>query len=77
MNYLLDLVDLVNIEKTRSKVRVNIFQKSSFLHQLTHNMTRDCSLNSPKNTSLEHVVYKNCFFVFVLTFKTIFVHNMF
>ena len=31
----------------------------------------------PKNTSLEHIVYKNCFFVFVLTFKTIFVHNMF
>ena len=33
-------------------------------------------MNSPKNTSLEHAVYKNCF-VFVLTFKTIFVHNMF
>ena len=40
-------------------------------------MTRDCSLNSPKNTSLEHVVYKKWFFVFVLTFKTIYVHNMF
>ena len=26
-------------------------------------------------TCLEHVVYKNCFFVFILTFKTI--HNMF
>ena len=24
-------------------------------------MTRDCSLNSPKNTSSEHVVYKYCF----------------
>ena len=33
----------------------------------THNMTRDCSLNSPKNTSSQHVVYKNCFFVIVLT----------
>jgi len=44
------------------------------LNQLTHNMTRDCSLNPPKNTSSEHVVYKNC--VFVLTFKTIFVHNL-
>ena len=33
--------------------------------QLTHNMTRDCSLNSPKNTSSEHIVYKNCFFTFV------------
>ena len=30
-----------------------------------------------KKHSLEHVVYKKCFFVFVLTFKTIFVHNMF
>ena len=24
-------------------------------------MTRDCSLNPPKNTSSEHVVYKYCF----------------
>ena len=42
-------------------VQVNLFQKPLFLHQLTHNMTRDCSLNFPKNTSSEHVVYKNCF----------------
>ena len=28
-----------------------------------------------KNTSAEHVVYTNCFFV--LTFRTIYVHNMF
>ena len=27
-----------------------------------------------KTTSSEHVVYINCFFVFVLTFKTIYVH---
>ena len=40
---------------------VNLFQKPSFLHQLTHNMTRDCSLNSLKNKSSEHVVNKNCF----------------
>jgi hypothetical protein len=59
-------------------LKVNLFQKPSFfLHQLTHNITRDCPLNSPKNTSSQHVVYKNCFvFVSVLTFKTIFVHNM-
>ena len=25
---------------------------------------RDCLLNSPNNTSSEHVVYKNCFFLF-------------
>ena len=41
-------------------LQVNLFQKPSFLHQLIHNMTRDCSLNSPKNTSSEHVLYKNC-----------------
>ena len=35
-------------------------------------MTRDCSWNSPENTNSEHDGYKN--FVFVLTFKTIFVH---
>ena len=38
-------------------LQVNLFQKLSFLNQLTQNMTRDCSLNSPKNTSSEHVVY--------------------
>ena len=42
-------------------IQVNLFQKLSFLNQLTHNMTRDCSLNSPKNTSSHHVVYNNCF----------------
>ena len=56
-------------------IRVNLFQKPLFLHQLTHDMTRDCLLNSLKNTSLQHVVYKN--FVFVLTFKTIFVNMYF
>ena len=30
------------------KVQVNLCQKLSFLNQLTHNMTRDCSLNSPE-----------------------------
>ena len=42
-------------------LQVNLFQKPSLLHHLTHNMTRDCSLNSQKNTSSQHVVYKNCF----------------
>jgi hypothetical protein len=42
-------------------LQVNLFQKPSFLHQLTHNMTRDCSLNSKRNTSWQHVVYKYCF----------------
>ena len=26
-----------------------------------HKMTRDCSLNSPKNTISQHVVHKYCF----------------
>ena len=33
----------------------------------------DCKLKIPA----EHVVYTNCCFCFVLTFRTIFVHNMF
>ena len=32
--------------------------------------------NEFMHTNSQHVVYKNCFFAFVLTFKTIFVHNM-
>ena len=45
-------------------MQVNLCQKLSFLNQLTHNATRDGSLIPPKNTSSEHVVYKNCFFCF-------------
>ena len=30
-----------------------------------------------KTTRSEHVVYINCFFIFVLTFKTIYIQNMF
>ena len=60
------------MEATKQKhifqlLQVNPCQKLSFLNHLTHNMTRDCSLNYKKNTSSEHV----------LTFKTIFVRNMF
>ena len=50
-----------NFESTFEIVQVNLFQKPSFLHQLTHNMSRDCSLNSKKNASSQHVVYKYCF----------------
>ena len=53
------------------KVQVNLFQKHFFLHQLTNNMTKDCSLNCKFNTFKlqaqntlrtysEHVVYINC-----------------
>ena len=37
------------------------FSEALILESVNHNMTRDCSLNSPKNTSSQHVVYKNCF----------------
>ena len=58
-------------------LQVNLCQRLSFLNQLTHNMTRDFSLNPPKNTSSEHVVYKYCFECQNKNKKTIFVHNMF
>ena len=56
-----------------------------FLYQLNHNMTKDCSLNykfstwkSQAQICWEHVVYTNFFlFVFVLTFRTTYLHNMF
>jgi hypothetical protein len=37
----------------------------------------DLPVQYMKTTSSEAVVYINCFFVFVLTFKTIYAHNMF
>ena len=37
----------------------------------------DLPVQCMKTTSSERVVYINCFFVFVLTFKTIYVHKMF
>ena len=61
-------------------LQVNLFQKLLFLHQLTHNMMTDCSLNYKFNawkfqaqTRGEHVVNRYWF----LTFRTIFVYNMF
>ena len=49
-------------------LQVNDCQKLLFLHQLTHNMTTDCSLNYKFNTWKfqaqtwgEHVVCRNCF----------------
>ena len=47
----------------------NRLQKLHNLYlQWDNAMTRDCSLNFPKITSSEKVVYKNCFF-FVLKFN--------
>ena len=56
-------------------MQVNLFQKASFLYQLTRNMTRDCSLNSLK--TFRTCCVQKLFSVVVLTFKTIFVHNVF
>ena len=49
-------------------IQVNFCQKHLFLHQLTHNMTTDCSLNYNFNTWKfqaqtwgEDVVHKHCF----------------
>ena len=49
----LQLRATINDESGKSKatyLQVNLFQKLSFLNQLTHNMTRDCPLNFLKNT---------------------------
>ena len=44
-----DLIFLITFSNsTSAELQVNLFQKLSFLNQLTHNMTRYCSLNFPK-----------------------------
>ena len=60
-------------------IQVNLFWKLLILHQLTHNMTTYCSLNynsireiSKLRTWGEQVVQK-----LILTFRRIYVHNMF
>ena len=51
----------IQFDVKTSPLQVNICQKLSFLHLLTHYMTTYCSLNYKKNTSSAHVVYTNCF----------------
>ena len=46
----LDFSTKQNKTKNRFFVQVNFCQKLLFLHQLTHNMTTDCSLNYKFNT---------------------------
>ena len=61
-------------------VQVNLCQKLSFLHQLTHNMTIDCLLNCKFNTWKFQAQNKakTCRVLkLFLTFWTIFVHNTF
>ena len=59
-------------------VQVNLCQKLLFLHHLTNIMTTDCSFFM-KILSSEYLQNMLCtqIVVFVLTFRTIFVHNMF
>ena len=54
--------------KQNQQLQVNLCQKLLFLHQTTHNMTTDCSLNYKFNTWKfqaqtlgEHAVCRNCF----------------
>ena len=65
-------------------IQVDLFQKHLFLHWLTHNMTKYCSLNYQFSTwklqaqnALRTCCVHKLFFVFLLTFRTIYVHNMF
>ena len=65
-------------------VQVNLFQKHLFLYQLTHNMTKNWTLNYESSTwkfQAQNMLRTCCvhklFFGFVLTFRTIYVHNMF
>ena len=54
--------------KFKKVVRVNLFQKRSFLHQLTHNMTTDCSLIynfCPRKIQVQNMLCNNIVFVLV------------
>ena len=64
----------------QDKVQVNLCQKLLFLHQLTHNMTTYCSLNYKFNTwkfQAQNMGRTCCVQKLILTFRTIYVHNMF
>ena len=78
----------IKAKKDTSKSFSEALILASVKSYVTHNMTRYCSFHCKKNTSSEHVVYKNWVFLtamlvgavlestlFLLTFKTIFVHT--
>ena len=61
-------------------VQVNLCQKLLFLHQLTHSMMTDCSLNYEFNTwkfQAQNMGRACCVQKLFLTFRTISVHNIF
>ena len=68
------------VVQTTIRIQVNLCQKLLFLHQLTHNMTTDCSLNYKFNTwkfQAQNMGRTCCVQKLFLTFRTISVHNMF
>ena len=73
-------------QKSQLKVQENLCQKLLFLHQLTHNMTADCSLNyhfstwkfqAPWGEHEKNMLCTQFLSVSVLTFRTTYVINMF
>ena len=62
--------------KVLFQIQVNLCQKFLFLHQLTHNMTTDCSLNYKFNTYMKisslNLGRTCCVQKLFLTFRTIF-----
>ena len=60
-----DTASIVIMATINETAQINIFQKHLFLHQVTYNKTKDCSLNYEfttyvKITSSEYFVYINC-----------------
>ena len=53
------LFSIISHYVLRKLVQIHLCQKLLFLHQITHNITTDCSLNSKKNM-VEHVVHISC-----------------
>jgi len=52
------------VQEAYNIIQVNLFQKTLILHQLTHNMTRDCSLNSPEKYKFRTCCVQKLFFCF-------------
>ena len=59
-------------------IQVNLCQRQLFLHQLTHNMTKDCSLNYEFSTSKLQAQYMLCTkIVLAVKTKQNCLHNMY
>ena len=85
VNFLQDLIKHWELIRQNTIVQVNLCQKRSFFHQLTHNMTTDCSWNDKFSTRKIQVQNMLCTKIVLkdktkqnkTKQKTIFVHNMF